>query len=104
MFEVKQHEWLTINFRDAFERTPENRQFFIADGLFGWQWFRRMGFGTFFERFGAIARLAAVFAQRIVDYNPRDAAKPRAQFFLLPQTGTFLPRGEESVLRQITHL
>ena len=33
----KKYERFTINLRDLFERTPENRLFFVGDGVIGWQ-------------------------------------------------------------------
>ena len=101
---AKKNERLAINFRDAFERMPQNRLLFVADGLIHRQGFERRRFRNFFQRFGAVTRLAALFAQRIIDEIPRDAAKPRAQFFRPAQTGELFPRGQKCFLRDVLAL
>jgi len=40
VFAVKQDERLAVDFRDAFERAPENGLFLVADGVFDRQWLR----------------------------------------------------------------
>ena len=81
LFAIKKHERLAVNFRNAFERTPENRLFFVTDCLIGGQWFERMGFGNFLERRGFAHGFAAFAAEKIIDAVARDAAQPRAEFF-----------------------
>ena len=39
MLTIKKNNRVTVNFRNLFQRPPENRGFFVADGLFGGQWF-----------------------------------------------------------------
>jgi hypothetical protein len=58
-------------------------------------------FGNFIERFRLMTRLAALAAQKIIDEIPRDAAKPRAQFFRLAQSAKLLPRGDKRFLREV---
>ena len=48
-----------------------------------------------------MARFAALFAQKIIDEIPRDAAKPRAQFFAFAQIAEPLPRGDKNFLRKV---
>ena len=78
MLAIEKYERLAVNFGNAFERTPEDRLLFIADGLVGGQRFYRMRFSSTLQRLGRADGFAAFAAEEVIDTVARDAAEPRA--------------------------
>jgi hypothetical protein len=73
MLTIKQNQRFAIDFRNAFERAPENRLLLLADGVVRRQRFRR---GPFIglQRFSGVSRLAPQPPEFLADEKTGDAA------------------------------
>ena len=87
MLAKKENQRFSITFRDACERTPQNRLFLPTDGLFGRKRFACGRVLHQLQRFGMVRRLTSFPAQALVNPVSDDAAKPGAQLGRLTQFG-----------------
>ena len=101
MLAIEENERFAVDFRDAFDGTPEDAGFLLADGEIV-----RLGLGCgrrveYVERFADVAGFAALFFEGIVSEVASDAAKPGTELLRFAEAGKLFPGGEESLLGEV---
>ena len=101
MFAVIQDERFAIQFRDFFQRPPQNGLLLAADGLFGWQGLDCRRVVGIFQRRGVECRLASVAFEAFLNQMAGDAAQPGAELGRFAQGAELFPRGKKGFLGHV---